>query len=142
MSEDNKRQIQFIPNDDLYGSSKRVGCLFASFYELEAMFGEPAFEGKGDKITTEFCIDWEASDAMGDFCESGTFRLYDWHYARDFNDDHKEIEWQIGGKGYDDSSAADDALKIFKETDVRYEDDEACMAKAKWHNLPEGSWFE
>jgi len=138
----NEKKIQFIPCDDLGGGGKRVGSLFASFYDLEAMFGKPAFEGKGDKITTEFCIDFEVSDGTGEYYETGTFRLYDWHYARDFNNDHEEIEWNIGGNGYDDSSAADDALAIFKNTDVRYEDDEACMAKAKWHDLPEKSWFK
>ena len=36
----------------LTGSSLR-GSIFASFAELKEIFGQPAFEGKGDKITTE-----------------------------------------------------------------------------------------
>jgi len=100
--------IKFENMDDttyLTGSSLK-GSIFASFNELKEIFGQPAFEGKGDKITTEWVIRWENEDD-----EFGYFSLYDWRYSRDFNDDYSRIEWNIGGKSFDDWSAADDIIK-------------------------------
>ena len=101
--------IKFENMDDttyLTGSSLR-GSIFASFAELKEIFGQPAFEGKGDKITTEWVIRWENEDED----EFGYFSLYDWRYGRDFNDDYSRIEWNIGGKSFDDWCAADDIIK-------------------------------
>jgi len=122
-----KNEIRFEPCDDGTAGGSLQGSISASFYELEQMFGTPAFEGKGDKITTEFVVDFEYYDAWGDL-EMGTFSLYDWHYARNFNDDSEEITWNVGGPYYTCSLAADFAMKIFRETDVRYGDEEACLA--------------
>ena len=94
--------------DYLTGGSLR-GTLQASFADLKEVLGEPAFEGKGDKITTEFCVRWE--DGEDDF---GYFALYDWHYARDFNDDYSPITWNIGGKSFDDYLAADEVIARIK----------------------------
>ena len=132
--------IKFQPCDSNYraGQSK-VGSITASFYDLSQMFGKPAFEGKGDNITTEFIVDYEWYD-NDDEPTTGGFVLYDWYYGRDFNNDSKEITWNIGGQGFDDSYAASLALKLFEKTDIRYSYDEpnaACLAHAEWHELDE-----
>ena len=80
------------------------------------MFGKPAYEGIGDKVTTEFVIDYQVSDSEGE-SKYGTFTLYDWHFARNLNDDYAITKWNVGGRGYDDSFAADLAQKIFENTD-------------------------
>tara|TARA_B100000073_G_C23667915_1_gene547356 strand:- start:586 stop:1002 length:417 start_codon:yes stop_codon:yes gene_type:complete len=118
------------------GASK-VGSIEASYADLCNMFGKPAFEGKGDKVTTEFVIDYEWYDNDEDATYGG-FVLYDWCYGRDFNDDYKKITWNIGGKGFNDSYAASLALKIFEQTDIRFAFDDfyaACLAHANWHEL-------
>ena len=97
------------------------------------MFGDPWFEGIGDKISTDFCIDYQVSDENGN-SKYGTFTLYDWHFARNLNDDYAETQWNIGGKSYDDACAADLALKIFKETNDS-------LVFAKLHNVPENEEF-
>ena len=84
------------------GGSKRIPNK-----NIKEIFGQPAFEGKGDKITTEWVVRWENEDED----EFGYFSLYDWRYGRDFNDDYSRIEWNIGGKSFDDWCAADDIIK-------------------------------
>jgi hypothetical protein len=130
-----KNEIKFEPCDE-FGSvgGSLQGSINASFCELVEMFGEPVFEGKGDKITTEFVVDYQYYDAWGDL-EMGTFSLYDWHYGRDFNDDNKEIEWNVGGSYFTCAVAADFAMKIFRETDARYGYDQACLGHNQSHNL-------
>ena len=142
MSQDVKNQILFIPCDSGTAGGSKVGSLFASFADLREMFGKPAFEGKGDNITTEFVIDYEWYDDDEDM-KYGSFSLYDWHYGRNFGNDSEEIEWNIGGKnGFDDSWAASLAKKIFDKTDIRYGFegyDSACLCHAQWHELAEVS---
>ena len=109
--------IQLIPCERGYthGTSLQ-GNIEASYSDLVRMFGEPAFEGIGDKVTTEFVIDYQVSDSEGE-SKYGTFTLYDWHFARNLNDDYAITKWNVGGRGYDDSFAADLAQKIFENTD-------------------------
>jgi len=97
------------------------------------MFGEPAYEGIGDKITTEFVVEYQVSDDEGD-SKYGTFTLYDWHFARDLTDNYAVTQWNVGGRGYDDSFAADLAQKIFAETDES-------LVYAKLHQLTEEDEF-
>ena len=130
-----KNEIRFEPCEDGSAGGSLQSSITASFFELEHMFGTPAFEGKGDKITTEFVVDFEYYDAWGDL-ETGTFSLYDWHYGRQFGNDHEEITWNVGGPYYTCGLAADFALKIFRETDVRYGEDTACLADSTF-NLEE-----
>ena len=130
-----KNEIRFEPCEDGSAGGSLQSSITASFYELEHMFGAPAFEGKGDKITTEFVVDFEYYDAWGDL-ETGTFSLYDWHYGRQFGNDHEEITWNVGGPYYTCGLAADFAIKIFRETDVRYGEDTACLADSTF-NLEE-----
>ena len=54
--------IQFIPCTEGYSGTSLQGSIQASFADLKEMFGEPAFEGIGDKITTEFVIDYQVGD--------------------------------------------------------------------------------
>ena len=116
--------------------SHKVGEITASFYDLQEMFGEPFFEGKGDNVTTEFAVDYEWYDNDED-SKYGGFVLYDWHYGRDFSDDTKKITWNIGGQGFDDSYAASLALKLFEKTDLRYAYDDYVLCHANWHDLDE-----
>ena len=51
--------IQFIPCTEGYSGTSLRGSIQASFADLKEMFGEPAYEGIGDKITTEFVIDYQ-----------------------------------------------------------------------------------
>ena len=107
--------IQFIPcTEGGVGTSLR-SKVKASYADLKEMFGEPAYEGIGDTITTAFVIDYQASDGEGDR-KYGTFTLYDWHFARDLSNDYNPTTWNVGGNSFDDGCAADLALDIFKET--------------------------
>ena len=125
--------IQFIPcTEGGHGTSLR-GSIDASTSQLKDMFGDPWYEGIGDKITTDFCIDYQVSDGEGDR-KYGTFTVYDWHYARNLHDDYAETTWNIGGKSYDDYEAASLALDIFKETNDS-------LVFAKLHNVPEDKEF-
>lgn len=129
-----KEQVMFIPCEDCHGGGSRQGTIKASYADLREMFGEPAFEGKGDHITTEFVIDVEYRDGIEDDTEYGSFCLYDWGYGRNFGNDYEEIEWNVGGKGFMTSLYASKALEIFEKTDVRYGHEEACLAHADWHD--------
>ena len=137
----NLNEILFKPctESNQRSGSHKVGEITASYANLCEMFGEPFFEGKGDNVTTEFAIDYEWYDNDEDSIYGG-FVLYDWYYGRDFNDDYKEITWNIGGQGFNDSYAASLALKLFEKTDIRYASDDfnaACLAQAHWHDLDE-----
>lgn len=108
--------IQFIPCENFSTGTSLQGSIEASYNDLVRMFGKPAYEGIGDKVTTEFVIDYQVSDGRGE-SKYGTFTLYDWHFARNLNDDYAVTKWNVGGRGYDDSYAADLAQKLFEQTD-------------------------
>ena len=124
--------IQFIPCTEGYSGTSLRGSIQASFADLKEMFGEPAYEGIGDKITTEFVIDYQVGD--GENRKYGNFTLYDWHFARNLNNDYEVTTWNVGGGDFDDSCAADLALDIFKETNDS-------LVFAKLHNVPEDKEF-
>ena len=125
--------IQFIPCTEFASGTSLQGKIFASYNDLVDMFGEPAYEGIGDKITTEFVVEYQVSDDEGDR-KYGTFTLYDWHFARDLTDNYAVTQWNVGGKGYDDSFAADLAQKIFEKTNDS-------LVYAKLHQLDEVDEF-
>jgi len=108
--------IQFIPCEMGASGTSRQGQIEASYNDLVRMFGKPAFEGIGDKITTEFIIEYQVSDSEGE-SKYGTFTLYDWYFARNLNNDYEKTFWNVGGNNYEDSFAADLSLKLFEETD-------------------------
>ena len=108
--------IQFIPCEEFSTGTSLQGSIEASYNDLVRMFGKPAYEGIGDKVTTEFVIDYQVSDSEGE-SKYGTFTLYDWHFARNLNDDYAVTKWNVGGRGYEDSFAADLSLKLFEKTD-------------------------
>ena len=125
--------IQFIPcTDGAHGTSLR-GSIQASVADLKEMFGEPWFEGFGDKVTTEWTIDYQVSDSE-DGREYGTFTIYDWHRSRDIHNDYAKTTWNIGGKKFDDSIAADIAVKLFEKTDES-------LVYAKLHELDKEDEF-
>ena len=135
MSNKNRNEISFFACDSGTAGGSKVGSLFATFAELKEMFGDPAFEGKGDNITTEFVIEYDWYDNDEDYVH-GCFSLYDWHYGRNFGDDYERIEWNISGRnGFTDSYAATLAQKIFEKTDIRYAYDDECLTHAEWHEL-------
>lgn len=125
--------IQFIPCTEFASGTSLQGKIFASYNDLVDMFGEPAYEGIGDKITTEFVVEYQVSDEDGD-SKYGTFTLYDWHFARDLTDNYAVTQWNVGGRGYDDSFAADLAQKIFEKTNDS-------LVYAKLHQLDEVDEF-
>jgi len=108
--------IQFIPCEMGASGTSRQGQIEASYNDLVRMFGKPAFEGIGDKITTEFIIEYQVNDSEGE-SKYGTFTLYDWYFARNLNNDYEKTFWNVGGNNYEDSFAADLSLKLFEETD-------------------------
>jgi len=117
LSKENIMQtIQFIPCEMGASGTSRQGQIEASYNDLVRMFGKPAFEGIGDKITTEFIIEYQVSDSEGE-SKYGTFTLYDWYFARNLNNDYEKTFWNVGGNNYEDSFAADLSLKLFEETD-------------------------
>ena len=125
--------IQFIPCTEFASGTSLQGKIFASYNDLVDMFGDPAYEGIGDKITTEFVVEYQVSDEDGD-SKYGTFTLYDWHFARDLTDNYAVTQWNVGGRGYDDSFAADLAQKIFEKTNDS-------LVYAKLHQLDEVDEF-
>jgi len=135
-------QVKYFTEDDLqYGKSGSTlqGTVECSFYDLQCMFGKPTFEGKGDNITTEFIVNYTAEgelaeDGYPDEEDMGQFRLYDWYYSRHFGDDHKVINWNIGGNSYEDEDYFRIAHKLFEETDIRYgfDFDEPCISTDKF----------
>ena len=129
-----KEQVMFIPCEDCHGGGSKQGTIRASFADLREMFGEPAFEGKGDNITTEFVLDIEYWDGFEEGRQCDSVCLYDWGYARNFGNDYEEIDWNVGGKGFMASLYIDKALEIFNKTDVRYAHETACMAHATIHD--------
>lgn len=117
LSKENVMQtIQFIPCESGASGTSRQGQIEASYNDLVRMFGKPAFEGVGDKITTEFIIEYQVSDSEGE-SKYGTFTLYDWYFARNLHNDYEKTFWNVGGNGYEDSFAADISLKLFEKTD-------------------------
>lgn len=127
--EDVKNMIQFIPCDSGTAGGSKRGSIMASFSDLKEMFGDPAFEGKGDNITTEFVIDYQWYD-NDDEAEYGSFSLYDWHYGRNFGNDYEVIEWNIGGKNFNDGYAPVIAQKLFEK-----QNKSGSLVYAQWHEL-------
>ena len=125
--------IQFIPCTAGASGTSLQGKIFASYNDLERMFGKPAYEGIGDKVTTEWIIEYQVSDDEGE-SKYGTFTLYDWHFARNLHDNYAVTQWNVGGNSYEDSMTADLAVKIFAETDES-------LVYAKLHQLTEEDEF-
>ena len=125
--------IQFIPCTEGYSGTSLRGSIEASYADLKEMFGKPAYEGIGDKITTEFVIDYQVSDGEGDR-KYGSFSLYDWHFARNLNNDYEVTTWNVGGNDFDDTCAVDLAKDIFKETNES-------LVYAKLHDVPKDKEF-
>lgn len=121
--------IQFIPCTGGANGTSLQGKIFASYANLVEMFGEPAFEGIGDKVTTEWIIEYQVSDDS-DGRMYGTFTLYDWCFARNLHNNHEVTQWNVGGNGYNDATAADLAQKIFEQTNES-------LVYAKLHHLNE-----
>ena len=117
LSKENIMQtVQFIPCESGASGTSLQGKIEASYNDLVRMFGKPAFEGIGDKITTEFIIEYQVGDSEGE-SKYGTFTLYDWYFARNLNNDYEKTFWNVGGNNYEDSFAADLSLKLFEKTD-------------------------
>ena len=125
--------IQFIPCTGGANGTSYQGKIMASYNDLERMFGEPAYEGIGDKVTTEWIIEYQVSDDDGER-KYGTFTLYDWCFARNLHDNYAVTQWNVGGNSYEDSMTADLAVKIFAETDES-------LVYAKLHQLTEEDEF-
>ena len=125
--------IQFSPCTGGANGTSLQGKIFASYADLVEMFGEPAFEGIGDKVTTEWIIEYQVSDDEGE-SKYGTFTLYDWHFARNIHDNYAVTQWNVGGNSYEDSMTADLAQKIFEQTNES-------LVYAKLHKLTQEDEF-
>lgn len=80
------------------------GHIIATRRELEATFGAPAYEGEGDKVTTE----WDVL-----FDDGTVAAIYDWkRYELGAPAMDERITWNIGGKSYVAVERVEDALLI------------------------------
>ena len=124
--------IQFIPCTEGANGTSLRGSIEASVADLKEMFGEPWFEGLGDKVTTEWTIEYQVGNDYDR--KYGVFTIYDWHRCRNIHDDYEKTTWNIGGKKFDDSIAADIAVKLFEKTDES-------LVYAKLHELDKEDEF-
>ena len=124
--------IQFIPCTEGANGTSLRGSIEASVADLKEMFGEPWFEGLGDKVTTEWTIEYQVGNDYDR--KYGVFTIYDWHRCRNIHDDYEKTTWNIGGNNFDDGIAADLAVKIFEKTNES-------LVYAKLHQLDEEDEF-
>ena len=111
-------------------AGSKQGELTASFNELEWAFGQPQFEGIGDGITTEYSIDYLATDKDGEVTR-GNFRLYDWNFGRDLRNSSGNTLWNVGGTTPLDYNMALEAMWQFNETDLKYGENESCVLESE-----------
>lgn len=124
--------IQFISCTEGANGTSLRGSIEASVADLKEMFGEPWFEGLGDKVTTEWTIEYQVGNDYDR--KYGVFTIYDWHRCRNIHDDYEKTTWNIGGNNFDDGIAADLAVKIFEKTNES-------LVYAKLHQLDEEDEF-
>lgn len=125
--------ITFTPLDEFAaGTSLQHAGVELSYADICRMFGKPMFEGIGDKTTTEWTIEYQMYDAEWDEYTSGKFTIYDWHFARNLNDDYSKTRWNIGGQCVNDYYAFEEALHMF-EANPTMDDGELIGS----HALPE-----
>ena len=124
--------IQFISCTEGANGTSLRGSIEASVADLKEMFGEPWFEGLGDKVTTEWTIEYQVGNDYDR--KYGVFTIYDWHRCRNIHDDYEKTTWNIGGNNFDDGIAADLAVKIFEKTNES-------LVYAKLHKLDEQDEF-
>lgn len=120
------------------GTSLQHAGVELSYNDLVRMFGEPHFEGIGDKTTTEWTIEYQRYDAEWDEHSYGVFTIYDWHFARNLNDNYAKTRWNIGGKNINDYFAFADALELYEKNDAN-EDflSDGILTHARLHELPQ-----
>jgi hypothetical protein len=119
--------IKYVKGDLITGNGCSLkGSITASYYDLEMMFGEPVYEGIGDKITTEFSVNYEAIEEDGNVL-TGNFRVYVWYFSWNLNDSSVTTQWNIGGHDITDFEAAQQAQSQYEDTDIRYSGDTACL---------------
>ena len=95
--------IQFISCTEGANGTSLRGSIEASVADLKEMFGEPWFEGLGDKVTTEWTIEYQVGNDYDR--KYGVFTIYDWHRCRNIHDDYAKTTWNIGGNNFDDGIA-------------------------------------
>ena len=80
------------------------GHIVATRREIEAVFGAPAYEDEGDKVTTEWNI----------LFDDGTVStIYDWkRYELGAPAMDERITWNIGGKSFAAVERVTDALLV------------------------------
>ena len=124
--------IQFISCTEGANGTSLRGSIEASVADLKEMFGEPWFEGLGDKVTTEWTIEYQVGNDYDR--KYGVFTIYDWHRCRNIHDDYEKTTWNIGGNSFDDGCAADLAVKLFEKNNES-------LVYAKLHQLDEEDEF-
>ena len=129
---DSMQTIQFIPCTEGANGTSLRGSIEASVADLKEMFGEPWFEGFGDKVTTEWTIEYQVGDDYDR--KYGVFTIYDWHRCRNIHDDYAKTTWNIGGNDFDDGCAADIAVKLFEKNNES-------LVYAKLHELDKEDEF-
>lgn len=134
-----KSTIQYIPCTEFAsGTSLQHAGVELSYNDLVRMFGAPHYEGIGDKTTTEWTIEYQRYDAEWDERVDGVFTIYDWHFARNLNDNYAKTKWNIGGKNINDYFAFVDALELYNNNDAN-EDFmlDGILTHARIHELPQ-----
>ena len=134
-----KSTIQYIPCMDFAsGTSLQHAGVELSYNDLVRMFGEPHFEGIGDKTTTEWTIEYQKYEAEWDERQDGVFTIYDWHFARNLNDNYAKTSWNIGGRNINDYFAFMEAMEIYNRTNDEIDImEDGILTHARYHELPE-----
>ena len=67
----------------------------------------------------------------------GVFTIYDWHFARNLNDNYSKTKWNIGGKNINDYFAFVEALELFNKSENQNRVGDGVLTHARLHELPE-----
>ena len=128
--------IQYIPCTDSIsanGTSLKGYIENVTTNQLIEMFGDPLGGTTDGKCSVDWVIETQTVTEDGD-TDYGIFTLYDWKGSRPFDND---TPWtvNVGGKKLQDLWNALIAFGLFKNTDIRYSADKACMAQGVYHQM-------
>lgn len=88
--------MKFTTNADANGTSLQ-GYVTAYYHELVELFGQP--EGPGDKVTAEWCLEFE---------DGTVATIYDW---KEYETPMGRYNWHVGGTSKAAVWAVMDAMK-------------------------------
>jgi len=91
-------KVEYYPDDaEVVSGSCLQGYQEASYDQLVKLFGEPNSYGDGDKVHTEWVINFEVYDEDWEDTETHTATIYDWKEDDDAARRVPMYNWHIGG---------------------------------------------